>query len=61
MHRHKPDSYRGNTDVKMGSTGCSFGTDIYIKCSCGAKLQICEEYGEEELIRRWNTRVQSAI
>lgn len=40
----------------MGSTGCSIGVDIYIKCNCGAKVQICEEYGEEELTKRWNTR-----
>lgn len=46
----KPFPFCGNKDVKMGSIRNSFGTDIYIKCDCGAKVQICEEYGEEELI-----------
>lgn len=40
----------------MGSMDYSFGTDIYIKCNCGAKVQICEERGEDELIKRWNKR-----
>lgn len=47
----------GSEDVRMGSRGCSFGIDIYVKCNCGAKVQICEECGEEELIKRWNRRI----
>lgn len=48
----------GSKDIRIGSTGCSFGVDIYVKCCiCGAKMQICEEYGENELIKRWNSRV----
>lgn len=52
----KPCPFCGSEDVKMGSRGNTFCTDIYIKCHCGAKVQICEEYGEEELINRWNRR-----
>lgn len=52
----KPCPFCGSENVRMGSTGCSIGVDIYIKCDCGAKVQICEEYGEEELIKRWNKR-----
>ncbi len=54
--RLKPCPFCGSEDVRIGSTGCSIGVDIYVKCSCGSKVQICEEYGEEELIKRWNTR-----
>lgn len=46
----------GSENIRMGSRGYSFGVDIYIKCECGAKVQIMEEFGEEELIKRWNTR-----
>lgn len=46
----------GNEDVRMGSRGYPLGIDVYIKCNCGAEVQICEEY-EEELIKRWNQRV----
>ncbi len=52
----KPCPFCGNKDVTMGSRGNSLGIDIYIRCECGAKIQICEEYGEEELIKRWNSR-----
>lgn len=52
-----PCPFCGSEDIRMGSTGCSIGVDIYIKCNCGAKVQICEEYGEEELIKRWNRRI----
>lgn len=48
----KPCPFCGSEDIRMGSTGCSIGVDIYIKCNCGAKIQICEE----ELINRWNRR-----
>ena len=47
----------GSEDIKMGETGNIFGVDNYIKCcTCGGKMQICEEYGEDELIKRWNRR-----
>lgn len=53
----KPCPFCGSKDIRTGSTGCSFGVDIYVKCCiCGAKMQICEEYGEEEMVKRWNTR-----
>ena len=44
-------------NLETGSKPCFVGEDIYIQCnSCGLKLQICEEYGWEELYKRWNTR-----
>lgn len=47
----------GGEDLMVGSIPYSIGADIYIKCrTCGAKMQICEEYGDDELRRRWNTR-----
>ncbi len=52
----KPCPFCGSENVRMGSRGCSFGVDIYIKCDCGAKVQIMEEIGEEELVKRWNNR-----
>lgn len=53
----KPCPFCGSKDIRTGSIGCSFGVDIYVKCcTCGAKMQICKEYGEEEMIKRWNTR-----
>lgn len=52
----KPCPFCGSENVRMGSRGCSFGIDIYVECDCGAKVQICEEYGEDELIKRWNRR-----
>lgn len=52
----KPCPFCGSKDIRLGSKGSSIGVDIYIKCNCGAKVQICEEYGEKELINRWNRR-----
>lgn len=44
----------------MGSMEYGFGKDIYIKCDeCGAKIQICLEYGAEELVNRWNRRADN--
>lgn len=44
-------------NLTSGSAMYAFGEDIYIKCNtCGLKMQICSEYGEEELEKRWNTR-----
>lgn len=55
-----PCPFCGSEDIRTGSIGCSLGVDIYIKCCiCGAKMQICEEYGEEELTKRWNRRAQN--
>ena len=53
----KPCPFCGSVNLRMGSTGCSMGIDIYIKCNCGAKIQICKEFGSEELVNRWNRRV----
>lgn len=53
----KPCPFCGSENIRIGSRPYSFGTDIYIKCNiCQAKIQICEEYGEEELEKRWNRR-----
>lgn len=49
-----PCPFCGNKDIRKNRIHY---WDISIECDCGAKLQICEEYGEEELIRRWNKRV----
>ena len=56
MEELKKCPFCGSEDVRMGSRGNTLGIDIYVKCNCGAKVQICEEYGEEELIKRWNRR-----
>lgn len=56
MEELKKCPFCGNEDVTMGSRGNLLGIDIYIRCACGAKIQICEENGEEELIKRWNRR-----
>lgn len=45
-------------DIVTGDKNYSLGTDIYIRCkTCGLKLQIREEFGWEELFKRWNTRI----
>jgi len=56
MEKLKPCPFCGSENVKMGSVSFSFGADIYVKCDCGAKVQICEEHGEKELVKRWNSR-----
>lgn len=53
-----PCPFCGSEDVRIGSRGNTLGVDIYVKCNCGAKVQICEEYGEEELVKRWNSRAE---
>lgn len=53
-----PCPFCGNENVRIGSRGNIFGIDIYVSCECGAKVQICEEYGEEELVKRWNNRAE---
>lgn len=46
-------------DIVTGDKAYGFGTDIYIRCrTCGLKMQICSEFGWEELFKRWNTRKQ---
>ena len=44
----KPCPFCGGKDLRTGNTACLIGTDIYIKCTCGAKIQICKEFGKEE-------------
>lgn len=54
----KPCPFCGSEDVVDGSSRHSLGVDIYVKCTnCNAKVQICEEYGQDELYKRWNRRV----
>ena len=53
----KPCPFCGSENIQEGSKTFDFCTDIYIRCKeCGGKMQICEEYGEEELANRWNRR-----
>lgn len=57
--RLKPCPHCGGENIQSGSRENTFGIDIYIKCdNCGAKVQICSEFGEDELIRRWNRRAK---
>lgn len=57
MSKLLPCPFCDGEDIKVGSRILEYGTDIYICCNtCGAKVQICEEYGMEELEKRWNTR-----
>ena len=54
----KPCPFCGSEDIQEGSRKSDLCTDIYIRCrTCGGKMQICEEYGEEELVNRWNRRM----
>lgn len=54
----KPCPFCGSEDTQGGSRTSGLCTDIYIRCrACGGKMQICEEYGEEELVNRWNRRM----
>ena len=47
----------GSEDILAGSIVVSIGEDIFIKCnSCNLKMQLCKEYGWEELLKRWNNR-----
>ena len=57
MAELKSCPFCGSKDIKTGSRFLEYGTDNFICCNtCGAKIQICEEYGMEELEKRWNTR-----
>lgn len=56
----KPCPFCGSEDIQEGSRTSDLCTDIYIRCrTCGGKMQICEEYGEEELVNRWNRRAEN--
>lgn len=56
MDKLKECPFCGGKNIKIGSRTCSIGEDIYIKCSCGAKIQIRDDFGLSELINRWNKR-----
>lgn len=56
----EPCPFCGSEDIQEGSRTSDLCTDIYIRCrTCGGKMQICEEYGEEELVNRWNRRADN--
>ena len=56
----KPCPFCGSENIQEGSITFDFCTDIYIRCrECGGKMQICKEYGEEELANRWNRRADN--
>lgn len=51
----KPCPFCGSENIEYGIREMYLCRDIYIKCkSCGGRIQICAEYGREELIKRWN-------
>lgn len=53
----KPCPFCGGENMSERSRIYDFGEDIYIMCrECGAKIQICKEYGWDELRKRWNRR-----
>lgn len=53
----KPCPFCGSENLRQGTVGYSCGIDIYIKCvDCCGKMQLCEEYGEKQLIKAWNRR-----
>ena len=57
MEEHKKCPCCDSEDISVGSKCVSIGEDIYIRCnSCGLKMQLCKEYGWQELLKRWNTR-----
>ncbi|MDE5978303.1 MAG: Lar family restriction alleviation protein [Turicibacter sp.] len=53
-----PCPFCGGQSLRFGTSLKTFGTDIYIQCECGGRVQICEEYGYIELKKRWNTRLE---
>ena len=58
MNKLKPCPFCGSENIDYGRTSCTFGNDINIHCrNCGGKVQICEEYGYEELNNQWNRRI----
>lgn len=53
----KPCPFCGSKNIKEGEKNGGLWKDIYIKCKeCGCKIQICSEYGKNELLNRWNRR-----
>ena len=55
----KPCPFCGSENLSKGSRMFNFGEDIHIQCmECGAKIQICMEYGWDELIKKWNRRAE---
>ena len=53
----KPCPFCKSENISEGSRIFDFGEDIHIMCrECGAKIQICKEYGWDELRKRWNRR-----
>ena len=56
----KPCPFCKSENISEGSRIFNFGEDIYIVCrECGAKIQICKEYGWDELRKRWNRRTDN--
>ena len=56
----KPCPHCWSENITEGSRMFDFGEDIYIVCrECGAKIQICKEYGWDELRKRWNRRTDN--
>lgn len=57
----KPCPFCKSENISEGSRIFDFGEDIHIMCrECGAKIQICKEYGWDELRKRWNRRAVSS-
>lgn len=53
----KPCPFCGSEKLQHMTIVVSNKKDICIRCrTCGGKMQIMEEFGENELIKRWNTR-----
>ena len=55
-----PCPFCGSENLSEGSRIFDFVEDIHIRCiECGAKIQICMEYGWDELRKRWNRRTEN--
>ena len=58
MTELKPCPFCGSHDLREDIRRLDFANDIFIECrSCGAKIQMCEEYGHDKLVEAWNRRV----